>query len=157
MCNESYVYMCIIGKHSSSISGSLWRFWWLSSKEVKKVKVTQSCPTLCNPMDYRVHGILQTRILEWVAFPFSRESSQLRDWAQVSRIAGRFFISWAIREAQLKKDPSEHLKNLAYRWSHILSCKALQMSSISDKESRQQVRKTRTSSTLRYTSITWGS
>ena len=34
-----------------------------------KVKVTQSCPTLCDPMDYRVHGILQARILEWVAFP----------------------------------------------------------------------------------------
>ena len=41
-----------------------------------KVKVTQSCPTLCDPMDYTVHGILQARILEWVAFPFSRESSQ---------------------------------------------------------------------------------
>ena len=34
-----------------------------------KVKVTQSCPTLCNPIDYTVHGILQARILEWVAFP----------------------------------------------------------------------------------------
>ena len=45
--------------------------------EVKvKVKVTQSCPTLCDPMDYAVHGILQARILEWVAFPFSRGSSQ---------------------------------------------------------------------------------
>ena len=41
-----------------------------------KVKVTQSCPTLHDPMDYRVHGILQARILEWVAFPFSRGSSQ---------------------------------------------------------------------------------
>ena len=40
-----------------------------------KVKVTQSCPTLCNPMDYTVHGILQARILEWVAFPFSSGSS----------------------------------------------------------------------------------
>ena len=60
-----------------------------------KVKVTQSCTTLCNPMDYTVHGILQARILEWVAFPFSRGSSQLRDWTQVSRIAGRFFTSWA--------------------------------------------------------------
>ena len=39
-----------------------------------KVKVTQSCPTLCDPMDYTVHGILQARILEWVAFPFSRGS-----------------------------------------------------------------------------------
>ena len=40
-----------------------------------KVKVTQSCLTLCDPMDYIVHGILEARILEWVAFPFSRESS----------------------------------------------------------------------------------
>ena len=49
-----------------------------------KVKVAQLCPTLCNAMDYRVHGILQARILEWVAFPFSRGSSQPRDhtgWA----------------------------------------------------------------------------
>ena len=36
----------------------------------QKVKVAQSCPTLCDPMDYTVHGILQARILEWVAFPF---------------------------------------------------------------------------------------
>ena len=43
-----------------------------------KVKVAQSCPTLCDPMDNRVHGILQARILEWVAFPFSRGSSQPR-------------------------------------------------------------------------------
>ena len=57
-----------------------------------EVKVTQSCPTLCNPMDYTFHGILQTRILEWVAFPFSRGSSQLRDQTQVSHIAGRFFL-----------------------------------------------------------------
>ena len=40
-----------------------------------KMKVAQSCPALCNPMDYTVHGILQARILEWVAFPFSRGSS----------------------------------------------------------------------------------
>ena len=44
-----------------------------------KVKVVQLCPTLCDPMDYTVHGILQARILEWVAFPFSRGSSQSRD------------------------------------------------------------------------------
>ena len=58
-----------------------------------KVKVIQSCPTLCNPMDYTVHRLLQARILEWVTFPFSRGSSQLRDRAQVSRIAGGFFTS----------------------------------------------------------------
>ena len=40
-----------------------------------EVKVTQSCPTPCDPMDYTVPGVLQARILEWVAFPFSRESS----------------------------------------------------------------------------------
>ena len=44
---------------------------------IVKVKVTQLGPTLCNPMDYTVHGILQARILEWVAIPFSRGSSQL--------------------------------------------------------------------------------
>ena len=46
--------------------------------EKLKVKVAQLCPTLCDPMDYTVHGILQLRILEWVAFPFSRGSSRLR-------------------------------------------------------------------------------
>ena len=56
-----------------------------------KVKVAQSCLTLCNPMDYTVPGILQARILERVAIPFSRESSQPRDLTQVSHIAGRFF------------------------------------------------------------------
>ena len=61
---------------------------------------TQSCPTFCDHMDYTVHGILQARILEWVAFPFSRGSSQSRHWTQVSCIAGRFFTSWATREAQ---------------------------------------------------------
>ena len=68
--------------------------------ELWKWKAAQTCPTLCNPMDYTVHGILQARILEWVAFVFSRESSQPRDWAQVSCIASGFFTSWAIREAQ---------------------------------------------------------
>ena len=67
---------------------------------ILKVKVAQSCPTLCNPVDYTVHGFLQARILEWVAFPFSRGSSQPRDQTQVSHIAGRFFTSWATREAQ---------------------------------------------------------
>ena len=58
-----------------------------------KVKVTQSHTILCNPMDYTVHGILQARILEWVAFPFSSGSSKPRDQTQVSHIAGGFFTS----------------------------------------------------------------
>ena len=65
-----------------------------------KVKVAQLCPTFCDHMDSTVHGILQGRILEWVAFPFSRGSSQPRDSTQVSRIAGGFFTSWATGEAQ---------------------------------------------------------
>ena len=54
---------------------------------------SQSCPTLCNSMDYTVHGIFQAIILEWVAFPFSRGSFQPRDRTQVSHIAGGFFTS----------------------------------------------------------------
>ena len=50
-------------------------------------------------MYYRVHGILQARILDWVAFPFSRGSSHSRDTTQVSHIAGVSFTSWATREA----------------------------------------------------------
>ena len=61
--------------------------------EKVKVKITQSCPTFCDPMDYSIHGILQARKLEWVAFPFPRGSSQPMDGAQVSRIACRFFTS----------------------------------------------------------------
>ena len=66
--------------------------------------VTQSCPTLYNPKDRSlpgssVHGILQARVLDWVAIPFSRGSSRSRDWTQVSCIAGRFFTVWATRKA----------------------------------------------------------
>ena len=57
-------------------------------------------PALCDPMDYTVHKILQAWILEWVAVPFSRGSSQLKDQTWVSCIVGRFFTMWATREAQ---------------------------------------------------------
>ena len=50
---------------------------------------------------WTVHGILQARRLEWIAFPFSRGSLQPRDWTQVSHIAGRFFTSWATRKTGL--------------------------------------------------------
>ena len=56
-----------------------------------KVKVARSCLTLCNPMDYTVHGILQATILEWVAFPFSRRSSPPRNPTRVSCVAGGLF------------------------------------------------------------------
>ena len=67
-----------------------------------EVKVAQPCPTLCDPMNLpvsSVHGILQARMLEWFAIPFSRGSSQPRGQTQVSHIAGRFFTSWATRES----------------------------------------------------------
>ena len=73
----------------------------MSLSDDMKVKVTQSCPTPCDPMDYTVHGVLKARILEWVAFPFSRGLSQPRNWTGVSCIAGGFFINWAIRQALL--------------------------------------------------------
>ena len=59
-----------------------------------KIKVVQSCPTLCDPVDYTVRGILQARILEWVAF-FSRGSSQPSDQTLVFHIADGFLTSWA--------------------------------------------------------------
>ena len=66
--------------------------------------VAQLCPTLCNPSDCSpqgssVYGILQARILEWVAIPFFRGSSSPRDLTQVSCIAGGLFTIWANREA----------------------------------------------------------
>ena len=65
----------------------------MAEDEMKmKVKVTQSCPALCDHVTI-VHDILQARILEWVAFHFSRRSSQPRDQTQVSHIAGGFFTS----------------------------------------------------------------
>ena len=72
-----------------------------------KVLDAQSCPALCNPMDCSppgssVQGILQVRMLEWVAIASSGGSSRPRDQTQVSCIAGRFFTVWVTREAPLK-------------------------------------------------------
>ena len=80
---------------------SKWKFFILNSLLILYMlllKHTQSCPTLCNPMDCSppgssIHGILQARILEWVAIPFSRGSSQFKDQTWVSCIVGRFFTS----------------------------------------------------------------
>ena len=78
--------------------------WILSHPASVLCLVIQSCLTLCDPMGCSlpgssVNGILQERILEWVAIPFCRESSQHRDGSQVSCIAGRFFTIWGTREA----------------------------------------------------------
>ena len=71
--------------------------------EKSETWVAQSCPTLCNPVDYRlpgssIHVIFQARILEWVAISFSRGSSWPRDQTQISHIVGRPFTAWATRE-----------------------------------------------------------
>ena len=85
------------------------------------VLLSQSCPTLCDPMDYSlpgffVHGILQARILEWVVIPFSMGYSRSRDQTQVSPIAGRFFTIWATRKAHTK----------IWEWSEVTqSCPTL--------------------------------
>ena len=85
----------------------------------KQVKVAQLCPTLCNPMDYTVHGILQVSILQWVAVPFSRGSSQTRDWTHVSCIAGVFFTSSATKEAQ-KQETGPHAFWVSLELSNFL-------------------------------------
>ena len=72
-----------------------------SAALVMELKVTQSCLTLCDPMDFTVHGILQARILEWVDFPFARGFSHPRDWTRVFCIVGGFFTIWAMREAPI--------------------------------------------------------
>ena len=79
-------------------------------------EVSQSCPTLCDPMDCNlpgssVHGLLQPRILEWVAISFLKRSSQPRDRTRVSHIGGRCFTIWATREALRDEN---HYQKLLY-------------------------------------------
>ena len=95
------------------------------------VLVTQACPTLYDPINCVAHqaswsvGILQARLLERVAIPFSRRSSQPKDRTQVSCIEGRFFTLWATREAQNSRvGPSQTInqvidKYLAQACKHV--------------------------------------
>ena len=82
----------------------IWKTKWVNLLIQSESEVAYLCPSLCGPMDCSlpgcsVHRIFQARILEWVAFSFSRGSFQPRDWTQVSRIVGRHFTVWATREA----------------------------------------------------------
>ena len=96
---------------SAFINSGPWALGWvLAAKEsngwdTTQVLVTQSCLTLCHPRTVAHQappsvGILQARILEWAAIPFSRGSSWPRNATWVSCIAGRFFTVWATSEAQ---------------------------------------------------------
>ena len=83
----------------------------------KSRKVAQSCPTLCDPKDcslpgFSVHGIFQARVQEWVAISFSRGSSRPRDQTQVSRIVGRRFTHWAIRETRWRNKPCSWIRRI---------------------------------------------
>ena len=84
----------------------------LSFMKVKsESEFDQSYPTLCDPMDYSLpgsslHGILQARVLEWIAISFSKGSSRPRDRTRVSRVPGRCFNLWATREAPSFMRPS---------------------------------------------------
>ena len=78
-----------------------------------KVLVSQFCLIICNPSSLPgscVHVILQARILEWVATPFSRVSSWPRDQTRVSHIAGEFFTIWATRKTCLNAEPLSNPK-----------------------------------------------
>ena len=97
-----------------------WFCYYITKVKVK-VRVSQLCPTLCDPVDCIVHGTLQARILKWVAFPFSRTSSQPTDRTQVSRIASGFFTSWATREALHCLKPPEHRWIVALRFTFLYS------------------------------------
>ena len=77
-----------------------WPIRWLRNLTVSEWKSLSRIQLFADPVDYTVHGSLQARVLEWVAFPFSRGSSQPRDRTQVPHIVGGFFTSWAKREAQ---------------------------------------------------------
>ena len=82
----------------TEIHACMYKYNWQNESEV-----TQSCPTLCEPMDCSlpgssVHGVFQARVLEWVAISLSRASSRPRDWTWVSCTVGRCFTIWATRE-----------------------------------------------------------
>ena len=94
--------------------------------------VTQPCPTLCDPMDYSppgssVHGILQARILEWVAISFSKRSSWPRDWTRVSCIAGRFFTTEPPGKPQYSHN-SVHVRVTIPKPVFLITCHAASLS-----------------------------
>ena len=107
-----------------------------------KVKVSQSCLTLCEPMDYIAHGILQAGILEWVAIPFFMGSAQPRNRTRVSCTAGGFFISWATREAHYSITRSSKLeKRLRERDKKSVTIKAAETLSLMKKRKEKQNQK----------------
>ena len=96
--SRSFIVSCPLFKYLSNCE-----FIFVYGKSKRKVKVAQSCPILCKPMNCSLtactlYGNLQARILEWVAYPFSGRSPWSRNKIGISCIAGRFFTSWATRD-----------------------------------------------------------
>ena len=106
------------------------------------VCVTQLCPTLCNPLDCSppgssVHEILQARILEWGAIPFSTGSSQPRDQTWVSHFAVRFFTIWATWEAWIFWGEVADFKYWFLKWGfHLGKTKTLDQCTQPDFDSK---------------------
>ena len=99
---------------------------WLESLCESEVLVAQLWLTLCDPMDLCPARLLcpwdfLARILEWVAIPFSKGSSWLRDWTWVSCITGRFFTIWAKKEAHYRPRTSTIQKTGKW-WDLCWSC-----------------------------------
>ena len=97
----SLIFAVVILVSISFISALIFLYFFPSANF--ESEVAQSCPTLCDPMDCSLprsslHGILQARVLEWIAISFSRGSSRPRDWTQASCISGRRFNLWATRD-----------------------------------------------------------
>ena len=118
-CTHTYIYMCVcvyniyisvtvLKRLERQIKWTIWLPLWSGEicvfcllLYVLSCSVVSLCdPVDCSPAGSSAHGILQARILEWAAMPFSTWSSQPKDWTQVSLIAGGFFTSWATREAR---------------------------------------------------------
>ena len=102
MCIPHFIYL-FIHQQIFWVVSTFWPLWIML---IELVLLAQSCPTLCNPMDCSppgssVYGILQARILEWVAISFSRGSSPPIDRTLVSHLVGGFFTIWDTREALL--------------------------------------------------------
>ena len=107
---------------------SLWRLW--KSENDSRLVMSNSLHSMdCSLPDSSVHGILQARILEWVAIPFSRGSSQSKDWTQDCCIAGRFFSVCPPSWYQMAESPIiNHIVSVDYLAEHevkSLSCPQL--------------------------------
>ena len=103
-----WFFSCTLFKPNQDFPYSLSKILWCFSVPSWMSSCCMSSKVISDSANYKppgssVHGILQARILEWVAIPFSRGSSQCRGWTWVSCIAGRFFIIWDTGEAWISR------------------------------------------------------